>query len=436
MAKNSAGLSGESKPFGRRTDEPDGASAKDGSEENRALAEDAEFESERDALKKARETDGQEAQSDDGADAFGNLHYGSPDRGGETAEGAIASDGVVAPAAGGIRALLQRVSDLVRGAERADRDAAAPQNDETSAQSGVDASVRRDASAHPEVSAQGERAAATDKGDGAEGFAGAPSSSGEEIAFAGTRQAFAASDEDGGEDNQGGGDNHGAPDGNGGGPDDNGGGNNGGPDPEPVNTAPGDLALSSSTVNENADGATVGVLSAVDPDVGDTLIYAIVDDASGLFELDGDVLRLKAGAAFDFEAQDSYDISVSATDASGASIVKTFTIGVNDVNEAPTGLDITNLSIAENDDGAIVGTLMVSDPDAGETFTFALSDSRFEVVDGALKVKDGVSFDAESLSAVDLTVTATDASARSQDVHHQRNDVRSADGLISPTSRS
>src|SRR5206468_624150 len=59
--------------------------------------------------------------------------------------------------------------------------------------------------------------------------------------------------------------------------------------------------------------------------------------------------------------------------------------------------------------GAAIGTLAVTDPDAGDTHTFAVSDPRFEVVGATLKLKAGVALDYEAEPAVNLTITATDA---------------------------
>jgi hypothetical protein len=65
--------------------------------------------------------------------------------------------------------------------------------------------------------------------------------------------------------------------------------------------------------------------------------------------------------------------------------------------------------VAENADGAVVGQLAVTDPDAGDVHTFAVDDARFEVVDGALKLRAGEVLDAEAEPEVKATVTATDA---------------------------
>ncbi|WP_421982980.1 cadherin domain-containing protein [Roseibium sp.] len=65
-------------------------------------------------------------------------------------------------------------------------------------------------------------------------------------------------------------------------------------------------------------------------------------------------------------------------------------------------------ALSENSAGAIVGALSVSDPDNDDVHTYAVSDDRFEVLGGTLKLKDGVSIDFESDPSVKVTVTATD----------------------------
>ncbi|WP_306144977.1 cadherin domain-containing protein [Roseibium sp. MMSF_3412] len=65
-------------------------------------------------------------------------------------------------------------------------------------------------------------------------------------------------------------------------------------------------------------------------------------------------------------------------------------------------------TLSENTAGAVVGALAVSDPDNGDTHTYSVSDDRFEVLGGTLKLKDGAVIDFESEPTVDVTVTATD----------------------------
>ncbi|NJO13073.1 MAG: TetR family transcriptional regulator, partial [Gammaproteobacteria bacterium] len=64
--------------------------------------------------------------------------------------------------------------------------------------------------------------------------------------------------------------------------------------------------------------------------------------------------------------------------------------------------------MTENAAGAVIGTLKVTDPDAGDKQSFTVSDARFEVVNSKLQLKPGVSLDYEQGSSVNVDVTATD----------------------------
>ena len=69
--------------------------------------------------------------------------------------------------------------------------------------------------------------------------------------------------------------------------------------------------------------------------------------------------------------------------------------------------------MTENDAGATIGTLSSFDPDAGDSVTYTVSDDRFEVVEGEVRLVEGVSLDREEASSLDITVTATDESGAS-----------------------
>ncbi|GGD05038.1 cadherin domain-containing protein [Pyruvatibacter mobilis] len=172
-----------------------------------------------------------------------------------------------------------------------------------------------------------------------------------------------------------------------------------------------DIALDNNSVAENAAGAVVGNLTTTDPDAGDTHTYAVSDDR---FEVVDGQLKLKDGVSLDHEAADTISLDVTTTDAGGLSRTETFTISVGDENEVATDIALDNNTVAENDAGAVVGTLTTTDPDAGDTHTYAVSDDRFEVIDGQLKLKDGVSLDHESADTVSLNVTTTDAGGLSR----------------------
>ena len=143
-----------------------------------------------------------------------------------------------------------------------------------------------------------------------------------------------------------------------------------------VNEAPALLALNKTDVDENSPaGSTVGGLSSSDPEVFDTPTYSLVTGAgdadNALFTVDGTLLKTKA--PLDFEAKPARSVLIRVEDGKGGSETKAFTISVNDLNEAPTGLALVPKTVAENEPvGTTVGTLSASDEDSGSTLVFSL----------------------------------------------------------------
>ncbi len=330
--------------------------------------EDLLLEKEREALKKAQDVETTNTTSGDGSDAHGNLHFGDQERGEfKTTEGGV--DG-----RGGDGAL--------GGADLDDpmRSARTDAGDETTDPTGNEA-LTNEASGADDAAPGGKDVTksgggATTRNDGEQ----APQSEGGLRAPASTAKT----------------NNGGAAD-----PDSS-------DDRAPVNEAPTDIELSDDTVGENDAGAVVATLSSTDPDADDTATYSIAEDPSGLFEVVGDELRLKDGVSLDYEAQNSYEITLQVEDSEGNTYTETVTINVADLNEGPTDLTLSGDSINENEAGAVVGSLSAFDPDAGDTLEFFVSDDRFEIVGDQLRVKEGVSFDHESADAIDVTITAVD----------------------------
>ncbi|MDA7422039.1 cadherin repeat domain-containing protein, partial [Tritonibacter multivorans] len=133
--------------------------------------------------------------------------------------------------------------------------------------------------------------------------------------------------------------------------------------------------LASTTVTENAAGAAIGTLSIVDPDAGDSHEITLSDDR---FEVVGNEIRLKDGVSLDHEETAEIDLEVTVTDAGGLTTSETFTIAVEDVNEAPAEVMLDGTTVTENAAGAAIGTLSIVDPDAGDSHEITLSDDRFE----------------------------------------------------------
>ncbi|MFS4582461.1 PA14 domain-containing protein [Phaeobacter sp. C3_T13_0] len=176
------------------------------------------------------------------------------------------------------------------------------------------------------------------------------------------------------------------------------------------NHAPENLSLSDNTVSENSDGGVVGALSADDRDEGDSHSYTVSDDR---FEIVDGQLKLKDGVTLDHEAEDQIDVQITVTDGSGGSHTEAFTIEVSDGNDALSRVELADHSVSENIEGAVVGTLTADDRDEGDSHSDAVSDDRFEIVDGQLKLKDGVTLDHEAEDQIDVQITVTDGSGGS-----------------------
>lgn len=77
-------------------------------------------------------------------------------------------------------------------------------------------------------------------------------------------------------------------------------------------------------------------------------------------------------------------------------------------NQAPTDIQISTSMITEDTLGVVVGALTATD-DATSGHTFTVSDERFEIVDGELKVKNHLAINFEQETEVTVSVTVTDA---------------------------
>ena len=181
-----------------------------------------------------------------------------------------------------------------------------------------------------------------------------------------------------------------------------------------ANRPPEAVVLDQDVVSENEAGVVVGTISVVDPDAADTHSFQVSDDR---FEIVDGQLKLKPDITLDYEQSASIDVDVTVTDAAGDSLTEQITVTVQNVNEAPEAATLDHNAVAENAEAGVVGTLSVMDPDTADTHSFELSDDRFEVVDGQLKLKPGAALDFETEQAIAVEVTATDAEGLSLTEH-------------------
>jgi hypothetical protein len=185
-----------------------------------------------------------------------------------------------------------------------------------------------------------------------------------------------------------------------------------------VNEAPDVLSATFNLPENSTAGIVVGVVSASDVDVGDTLGYAITaGNSGGAFAIDvttGQV-TVSDSSLLNFEATPVWTLTVRVTDVTGLFDTATVTVNLTNVNETPDVLSAT-FSLPENPvTGTAVGMVLVTDADAGDVLSFAIiagnAGGTFAVdpATGQVTVSDPSLLNFESTPAWMITVRVTDA---------------------------
>jgi VCBS repeat-containing protein len=202
-------------------------------------------------------------------------------------------------------------------------------------------------------------------------------------------------------------------------------------------------------VQVNEDATVTQAFAADDIDSDDdqaSLTYTVVDQsAQGAVTVNADGTFTFDAADFDsLPAGETVDVTFSykATDSHGAeSAVKTVTVTVTGVNDAP---EITSGATASVDENApastIIYTATATDPDAGDTITWSLTgtDAALLSIDASGNVTLNASADFEAKSSYSFNVVATDGGglSDSQTVTLSVNDVNETPTVTSGDSAS
>ena len=169
------------------------------------------------------------------------------------------------------------------------------------------------------------------------------------------------------------------------------------------------------SVDENsAAGTVVGTVLATDPDAGDGLTYSITDGNTGTaFAIDAATGEITVAGAIDYETLDNFVLTVLVTDDGTPSLSDTaaVTVAVNDVNDAPVVNDQA-FNLNENSPlGTVVGTVLASDRDAGQTLAYILTDGNtgnafaIDHVTGQITVAGTLDHEMTDTFAITLRVT-------------------------------
>ncbi len=184
-----------------------------------------------------------------------------------------------------------------------------------------------------------------------------------------------------------------------------------------TNDTPTDLILSANSIKEKQPiGEFLGRLSSVDQDAVDTYTYSLVngtgaDDNSG-FVINND--SVFSNASFDVLVKTQLSIRIRTTDSRNTTFEKTFSLFVQNVNDAPTDISVDNASTPENTAiNTVIGDFSTSDIDPMQTFTYQLFAGIGDVDNGNFiitgnQLKSNVLFDYNTQRQHSIRVRSTD----------------------------
>jgi len=204
---------------------------------------------------------------------------------------------------------------------------------------------------------------------------------------------------------------------------------------DPVNVAPEITSDATADVEENVDVDTVVYTATATDADGDDVIYSIDADSAdaGSFTIDPATGEVRFVTSPDFETQETFAITVVATDSEGNAATQDVTINVTDVvdeNAAPTFTSGDEADVEENVDAdTVVLTAAATDPE-GDDITFSIdadgADADSFTIDpatGEVRFVTSPDFEAQETFAITLVATDSEGNATTQNVTINVTDV-------------
>ena len=166
------------------------------------------------------------------------------------------------------------------------------------------------------------------------------------------------------------------------------------------------VTIDSEFINENIPvGSTIATLSTTEPSQKGTKEFSLLSELEAgdnkFFSIEGN--QLKSLAPIDFENKSSYNIRLKASDSLGKDIISDVLIRIADINEAPTDIKLSNLSIKENSStNSMLAYLNADDPEKSKSMKFILvsgvgdnHNSLFSINDNKLLITNSVDYEKE-----------------------------------------
>ena len=182
-----------------------------------------------------------------------------------------------------------------------------------------------------------------------------------------------------------------------------------------TNNRPTNLSLSKLLIPETYTGnPNLATISAIDIDKDNTLSYALVAGANSTdnasFKVSGN--QLQFNGVVNTSAKDTFQIRLRVTDNFGCSLEKEFSLIVDKINDAPTGLHLSDSVFFENTSAPFIGSFTTTDPDLIDNFKYSFTagigdadNARFTIVDSNLFFKSSANFEVKKTYSIRCKVT-------------------------------
>ena len=168
-----------------------------------------------------------------------------------------------------------------------------------------------------------------------------------------------------------------------------------------------EIVTTSLTVSEGAQpGVPFGRILATDADPQTFVVFEMMSSDLPPFDLNavtGD-LTLRQGAAFDALQQSQFTITVRAHDTGfpSRSSTATIPITVTPIRRPPTGVSVNPGVVRESISGITIGQIQVAHTNTDVSYRVEPIDSRFEVVNNVLRLREGRSIGASDAQAMQV----------------------------------
>jgi Ca2+-binding RTX toxin-like protein len=158
-------------------------------------------------------------------------------------------------------------------------------------------------------------------------------------------------------------------------------------------------------------GDTAATLTMVDPSARQPVVYAIINDPSGLFEIADDAIKVKSGAVVDYETAKSHDVEISATDADGRVFAEVITIEVENYQGSGTGTSSPETIVGTSEEDNISGSGgadLITGGGGADVITGSLAEISGDTITD-FSDDDKLVFKGSAFERDDLTVTSGSA---------------------------